>query len=192
MSALLLHIPHSISSLGHLKTFLMPVQHEAASFLNCGISPCQKALACQAILAETWRLWEPSQTGDQGKHWPKAQIHQELFVRLQLSAATTEAGFFFFYLVIRLELQEVKQDTSCYLTLAMPPTSLLSHKDHRKERSKREQSQQDSEMRTQSSLLRNSIQHKSQRGNNGSSDFTKFLNFDVAKATIKIRRQTES
>lgn len=74
--------------------------------------PARRALACQAILAETWRLWEPSQTGDQGKHWPKAQIHQELFVRLQLSAATTEAkGFFFFLnLVIRLELQEVKQE----------------------------------------------------------------------------------
>lgn len=36
--------------------------------------PARRALACQVILDETWRLWEPSQTGDQGKHGPKTQI----------------------------------------------------------------------------------------------------------------------
>jgi hypothetical protein len=45
--------------------------------------------------------------------------------------------------------------------------------------------QKERKIRTQNSLRRSTGQHKSQRGNNGSYNFTKLLNFDMAKATIK-------
>lgn len=79
---------------------------------------------------------------------------------------------------------------SLYFTHTSPcaPTplpGLLDHIEKRCEREQREEIQKESKIRTQSSLQRNTSQHKSQRGNNGSSNFTKFLNFDMAKATIK-------
>lgn len=112
-----------------------------------------------SLLSELWNVsllegiglpghssWNMEAVGALPNWWPGEALAQSINTPRIVCEVTTISSYnwswgFFFYLVIRLELQEVKQDTSCYLTLAMPPTSLLSHKDHRKERSKREQRQ---------------------------------------------------
>lgn len=113
----------SASSPRRLKTPLKSVQGQTASSLAMWNVSLASWLA-RHTPDDTWRLWEPSQVGDWRKYWPESQMHQELFVTLQLSAATVEAKILSNY---NGGASRHQTGTCYYSTLTVPPTLSLCY-----------------------------------------------------------------